>query len=86
MTDILEDVMEAARKALEAQGLQPQLIINFDNIVAIALESDRAAQAERMARLEEALRKAMLWTDEENDVGSWREEATLALSKDNQHG
>lgn len=66
MTDIPEDVMEAARKALGAQGLEPQLVICFDNIVARAILADRAAQAERMARLEEQigrLRAAISWIE-----------------------
>lgn len=84
MTDIPADVLEAARKCIPDKMLWFR--VETEANIARAILADRAAQAERMTRLEEALRKAMLWTDEENDVGSWREEATLALSKDNQHG
>lgn len=51
-------------------------------IAVVEQMNARAAQAERMARMEEALRRAMLWTDEENDVGPWREDAARALSQE----
>lgn len=45
----------------------------------------RAADAlttlrEENARLRKAVQAALLWTDEENDVGRWRNEASAALS------
>lgn len=35
---------------------------------------------ELIQKLRSALQKALLWTDEENDVGPWREEAEQLIT------
>lgn len=42
-------------------------------------EIERLKSAE--AELVEALRKALLWTDAENDVGEWRSDAEALIAK-----
>jgi hypothetical protein len=82
-TPIPADIMEAARKTLrEVSGAKAKRA-SAASVIARAILDDRAAQAERIRELEEALRKAMLWTDEENDVGPWREAARSALGGNN---
>ena len=43
--------------------------------------SERKDMIETIKLLQEALRKAILWTDEENDVGNWRAEAESILTR-----
>lgn len=42
--------------------------------------TEEAQQAD-IAELLEALGQALLWTDEENDVGEWRENARATIAK-----
>jgi len=58
MTDIPEDVMRLARKAVAEQCALHDYAGRpaWEAIIAHAILADRAAQAERMARLEEALK------------------------------
>jgi len=54
MTDIPEDVMKVARKIVREFSAVSMYEDEHEEAIALAILADRATQAERMARLEEA--------------------------------
>ena len=75
MTDIPEDVLETARKILPGNSTIELIVFDLPvlhNRIARAILADRAAQAERMARLEEALGDLVSWFPDEPSKPEWR--------------
>lgn len=75
--------LRAENEALRAQVATTRADALEEAAKASAILAEREKSRKRVEELEAALRKADLWTDEENDVGPWRDEArTLLRAKD----